>query len=160
MSCNNLALPQHMLPHTLVVSRASMRSIFDGLPKFARALVAIALLLSQVHFGPPEYVTDQGAPCTACATISNLEECSQISSEPHGDCHDCCSIRACDEQASYKFATNSNTHQWDVPAALLDQYFVNIERQILFVQKQIEFDPGAPSTGPPRLTPSRAPPVI
>lgn len=149
-----------MMPHTLVVRRASMRSIFEGLPKFVRALVAIVVLLSQAHFCPPEYVTDRGAPCTACATISILEEFSQISAEPHGDCHDCCSIKSCDDQASDQFATNSNTHQWDVPAALLDQDFVNNDRQILFDQKRIEFDPATPSTGPPRHETSRAPPVI
>ena len=137
-----------------------MLSNFQPPPKFARVLVTFFVLLAQVHICPPIYITEQGTHCSACAVISEPDDCAQIIADPHGDCHDCCSIKSCDDGMTKQLLMLSSVNPWNFPFALPTHSLQVIGPELSSPQGQIEFDPSAPSTGPPRNRSSRAPPLI
>lgn len=124
----------------------------------ARWLMTFCLVASLIHFCPPEYITQSGAECSVCA-IQQHDESVSAESTPHGDCHDCCSIKSCDDKAPSIAKSNSSLQfefNFLIPLSPLQIAFPIIEEG----SEYRDFNPATPATGPPLERPSRAPPVF
>ena len=124
----------------------------------ARWLMILCLVASLIHFCPPEYITQSGAECSVCA-IQQHDESLSAEAAPHGDCHDCCSIKSCDDKAPSVAKSNSSL-QFEfnilIPLSQVEIALPIVEDGNLHQ----EFNPATPATGPPLERSSRAPPVF
>ncbi len=122
----------------------------------------VTFLLGQSHLCASEYLLPSGQPCRVCLTLVDPPKL-QASSAPsalharHGDCHDCCTIRACDKSPQSLKA--------DFPPpptfpAILSPTFVFVPVVVAAVRPE-----ASPAVelylphGPPTDRPSRAPPI-
>lgn len=124
-------------------------------------LVSLLILLGQAHACQRTYILPNGEDCLKCSSLKDT--CRQTSvaslkSALHGDCHDCCKIKPCDNKgkSTAPVVTISPAHlDIDLPMALRQPVPQGL--QIAF---QIPvFDDGCPATGPPSTRSSRAPPI-
>lgn len=124
----------------------------------ARWLIAGLLLLVQLHLCQAEYVLPSGQKCLTCPSlVEQHKDDVQLSDGNHGDCHDCCELRPCDDNDK-------------APSAVLPVSLLNLTMALPIVEVQvthfdfrvpilrIEFLVGTPTNGPPATTRSRAPP--
>ena len=116
-------------------------------------------LFSQLHICVSNYVTNMGVSCEKCVQIEPNNDCDATLASSHGDCHDCCSLRSCEDgnQAVAKVVSGSS---FELVVVLPAQVEVVIYQTFLGAAPAVPFDPSAPTTGPPLSRSSRAPPVI
>ncbi|MFZ4507658.1 MAG: hypothetical protein ACOYON_08200 [Fimbriimonas sp.] len=117
------------------------------------------LVLPQIHWCPPSFRLLDGSPCFTCPSLTQIEaaqdEHQNLASGEHGDCHDCCTLQACEKET--KAQPNL------IQASLL---FIDIPPTIriaIIRPPEVEtsiptFKAGCPPTGPPDESASRAPP--
>lgn len=124
-----------------------------------RALLASALVVAQMHFCASGYVRPSGETCLECATIKGHPEPVGSASDSHGDCHDCCEIRACEGPKS--FDSLSPAPQVALEFAILPLAVLQPELGLVgSVRNRFVFRDGAPPTGPPSIHSSRGPPAL
>ncbi len=122
-------------------------------------LLAGILLFGQLHVCTQQFLNNLGQVCEKCTLIPVDADCEGKVAAPHGDCHDCCSISACDDEAK-DVAKSSAVSVFQV-AILLEEPAEPVFRIAHFPkQRFLTFDPSTPAHGPPLLRASRAPPVI
>jgi len=133
-----------------------------GIQKNGRLAVACAvifcLLISLVHACPPEYITAAGTDCTLCLGLDHEDNATKNISS-HGDCHDCCSIKSCDDQ-DRTIIKAPGSFQFELVGVFPTAPDVVTAPLADFVSSPLTFDPGRPATGPPREQSSRAPPFF
>lgn len=72
---------------------------------FQRWLTVLLLLAVQLHFCSANYELPNGQACVECPTLSDdhsVPADGRVSSTDHGDCHDCCELKACDDSGAQK----------------------------------------------------------
>lgn len=125
------------------------------LERKGRWLLAILLVLTQVHLCTPEYVLPNGLTCQTCPTLKDKQ--TRIA-DTHGDCHDCCTIDAgCDQDDDNQKVVAAPFH-FDPPVALPSTLTLEIPTLGNETAPTPILEEGCPPTGPPRDTASRAPP--
>lgn len=127
----------------------------------AKWLMGLLLLFVQLHFCQPEYTLPGGETCFTCPTLDQDDHDGtqvEFSAAKHGDCHDCCEIRPCDESGKEKAAV-AQTFQFHLALALPSDLPLLTITSIKEPIAEFEFLDGSPTTGPPTSTQSRAPPV-
>jgi hypothetical protein len=124
-------------------------------------LISFLILLGQVHACQTTYVLPDGKECFKCVALK--DNCRQkstpsLKSALHGDCHDCCKIKSCDNKGKPATVT-SNLQPFnldiDLPVAVRQPALVS--HQQFFVIPV--FSENCPATGPPSTRSSRAPPI-
>lgn len=130
--------------------------------RLSHLLVAILLLFVQLHLCQAEYVLPGGEKCYTCVALDEADHGHaplQVSEGEHGDCHDCCEIRPCDEGGKNEATvvpTSQNVLLMALPTALPNLVVPTVdEPYVTFV-----YLAGCPPTGPPTESRSRAPPAF
>ncbi len=124
-------------------------------------LISFLILLGQVHACQTTYVLPDGKECLKCVTLK--DNCRQstttsLKSALHGDCHDCCKIKACDNKVkSVPVASTGQNHSFDIDLPIAVRQPAFLSRQQFFVIPV--FSENCPATGPPSTRSSRAPPT-
>jgi len=123
--------------------------------RWVHLLLAWLIVLGQFHLCEPSYQFRDGRTCFTCPELSDLPTQLEDGSE-HNDCHDCCEIRACDDESQQDLALASSFSA-EVVLALPTVF------ELLLPARLIEFSvpvyqESAPPTGPPGICASRAPP--
>lgn len=121
-----------------------------------RAVLALVLVLTQMHFCESVYVRANGIECLECRELPLHGDDSAIG-ESHGDCHDCCEITTCETPSGVEIPTSPPQFTYDFmilpePLALPDLNTLPPMRQ------RFQFTAGAPTNGPPLVQLSRGPP--
>ena len=119
-------------------------------------------LLGQSHLCASEYVLPSGQSCRVCLTLVDAPKLKASLSQNelqarHGDCHDCCSIKACDKDTQ---PLKADFKPAPVFAAILPPTFVFVS--VIAPVFRAELPPAVElylPHGPPTDRPSRAPPV-
>lgn len=127
----------------------------------AKWLMGLLLLFVQLHICQSEYTLPGGETCYTCPTLDQDDhEGTQVefSSTKHGDCHDCCEIKPCDESGKEKAAA-AQTFQFHLALALPSDLPILAIPLIQEPLAEFEFLEGCPPTGPPTSCQSRAPPA-
>lgn len=122
-------------------------------------MLALVLLLTQLHCCEPQFVRPSGETCAECSTIVEQSKSSVLASDTHGDCHDCCEIRECKTPKtadSLSLASNVAFEFAALPSRVVLPELGFIPR----VWEQFVFRASAPPTGPPSSHLSRGPPQI
>jgi len=123
-----------------------------------RALLALVLVLTQLHFCESTYVRGTGSVCLECLAIEDHGLCVGENAGSHGDCHDCCEIQACETPQT--FETPAPSHQFAFDFAILADLIVLPQvAEISAPWNAFPFSCGARATGPPSVYPSRGPPA-
>lgn len=118
------------------------------------------LLLVQLHLCQAEYVLPGGETCFTCPMLSDdhdVSDTAQLASGAHGDCHDCCELRPCEDDGKVKAAlapVSVANLVLALPPALPLAEIPSFEEP----RVEFEFLAGCPSTGPPASASPRAPP--
>lgn len=122
-----------------------------------RLMVAVLLLGTEAHLCMPEFTKADGAPCTTCQTLQDRPANHDEVAAAHGDCHDCCVIKPCDDHKPPQPAAAANVLDWQAVAAPALSFTLPVAAPV---------DPpanrdAAPylATGPPSATAPRAPPA-
>lgn len=122
-------------------------------------LIAVGMLVGQLHFCESTYVRDSGEVCRECLVIADHGLGDAEFEKPHGDCHDCCEIRECETPPTFEAPASS--HQPTFELAILPNPFVLPPPMgSRFPRQAFPFSCGAPATGPPRVHLSRGPPTL
>lgn len=127
----------------------------------AKWLMGLLLLFVQLHICQAEYTLPGGETCFTCPTLDQDDHIGtqvELSSQKHGDCHDCCEVKPCDEggkdTAALAQALQFNL-VFALPPTIPTINFLLIEEPVA----EFEFLEGCPPTGPPATSKSRAPPA-
>jgi hypothetical protein len=122
-------------------------------------LITAALLLVQIHICQAAYVLPTGRTCLVCPKIEEdgHTQAQIAAKDQHGDCHDCCELRECDDagKVKAKIAPPILSLAMALPIALLTVPVI----QELEERVTTYYIEGCPPTGPPSSTRSRAPPL-
>lgn len=122
-------------------------------------LIAVGMLVGQLHFCESTYVRDSGEVCRECLVIADHGLGDAEFEKPHGDCHDCCEIRECETPKA--FETSAPSQQFAFDFAILPEPLDLPEVMDGGVPwKSFPFASGAPATGPPLVHLSRGPPNL
>ncbi|MBX3111407.1 MAG: hypothetical protein KF857_05295 [Fimbriimonadaceae bacterium] len=125
-----------------------------------RVFVAVLLVGTQVHLCLPEYATATGDPCTKCQGLTDniaqpLGDFALVGA--HGDCHDCCFVKPCDDHQPPRPVSPSSPLVWQCLAPC------QFELTLPVLDQDDLPSWGAVvthlATGPPRATTPRAPPA-
>ena len=135
--------------------------VHDGMKLLHAFLVSFLILLGQVHACQTTYVLPDGKECLKCEILK--DNCRQrstasLKSALHGDCHDCCKIKSCDNKGKSASVTSTLQHfniVIDLPIPIRQPALPG--RQV-FCAIPI-FSENCPATGPPTTRSSRAPPI-
>lgn len=143
----------------MVLVRLSSVRLISYLGKSQIAILLAGLLfVAQFHSCTQQFLNEVGQLCEACTAITLSEDCDESLAAQHGDCHDCCSLMECgdeDQETAQNAAPNSFV------VAILSSEFESPSSIVVLPKWQfIVFDAGAPTTGPPLPSGSRAPPVV
>lgn len=122
----------------------------------------LTFLLGQSHLCPSEYVLPSGQSCRVCPNLDHAPKLKGASSQDalqarHGDCHDCCTVKACDKDPQPVKADSKRATTF---TAILPPTFVLIPIVIARIRAEL---PTAVELylphGPPTGRGSRAPPI-
>lgn len=130
-----------------------LRSLEFRLARHGSLLLALLLLVSQLHLCEPTYTLPTGERCVACPIIAKSKVAA---ASIQGDCRDCCKLTSCEHNAKTTPVVLASSHV--APAILpskadFEVHFILVSSPV--VVPQIE---GFPPTGPPSPDNSRAPP--
>jgi len=120
-------------------------------------LLALVLVLSQVHFCEAVYVAATGNECRECLEIPVHGDEGALSEE-HGDCHDCCELEVCEAPNGAEIPASAMQISWEFGILPEPPVLPAIERLPRLTQRFV-FASGAPPTGPPRTRLTRGPPT-
>jgi hypothetical protein len=123
-----------------------------------RAVLALVLVLTQMHFCESVYVLPTGLECMECQQLLLRGDNSAEMGDNHGDCHDCCKLRACQTPSVVEIPLSPPQFIFDIailpePVALPHLHALPPMRQ------RFQFTAGAPTNGPPLDLLSRGPPL-
>lgn len=124
-----------------------------------RAFLFLTILFAQVHFCNSEYVRPTGELCTECAATTELAPANSRLATLHGDCHDCCSLRACETpqtQTSLTITPGFHIEFACLPASIEVPSIPVLGEPV----QQFWFSTCAPPTGPPQAVSLRGPPTL
>jgi len=82
-----------------------------------RIMVAVLLVGTEAHLCLPEYTRANGDPCTTCQELTDQPAHHAEVANTHGDCHDCCVIKPCDDHKPPQPAAATNLFDWQVAPA-------------------------------------------
>jgi hypothetical protein len=122
-------------------------------------MLALVLVLTQLHFCESTYVRDSGLVCQECLAIDDHGAGSGELDGPHGDCHDCCQLRECETPQTFEAPTSSQQAAFDF-AILPEPLVLPVVIGGGVPSKSFPFASGAPATGPPLVHLSRGPPTL
>ncbi len=123
-----------------------------------RALLVLVLGLTQTHFCEANYVRPSGESCLECASIADHAEPLVGQADVHGDCHDCCEIRKCENPDNFR--SQSQLPWVTLAFAILPTPVVLPDfGDTTSVRDHFSIHEGAPSTGPPSISSTRGPPL-
>ena len=118
-------------------------------------------LLGQSHLCASEYVLPSGQPCRVCSTLVDPPGVDASPhgtlQAPHGDCHDCCTVKTCDNDPQ---PVRADIKSAPVFAAVLLPSLAFVP--VVIRASRVELPPAVElylPHGPPIERPSRAPPV-
>jgi hypothetical protein len=150
----SLALPNLVSRHTKtdVDFFGAMRTTVG------RALLALFLVLTQMHLCQTSYVRDNGESCLECGQI--VEEPVKVAvAGTHGDCHDCCEIRECESPQTSSALASAPYFSLEI-AILPPTLIVPKPADSGALRGEFQFLNSAPPTGPPSICLSRGPPKL
>lgn len=123
-----------------------------------RAALAFVLVLVQIHFCEPTYVRASGETCLECLELPvHLDDVAGIS-DAHGECHDCCEIKACETPHGIESLATQLQVTFDY-VILPEPLLVPELAQAQTLSQRYYFTRNAPPTGPPMVRVSRGPPT-
>jgi hypothetical protein len=123
--------------------------------RWVHLLLAWLIVLGQFHLCEPTYQFRDGRTCFTCPDLADAPT-ELADSVVHNDCHDCCEIRACDDESPQDLAL-ATSFSADVVLAIPPVFeFLIPTRPIKFSVPV--YQESAPPTGPPGICASRAPP--
>ena len=135
--------------------------IWGRFQKAGAAFFAVLMLLGQFHFCEPAYELPSGNTCAVCPELAHddTEATEPQIAASHGDCHDCCTIEACQSEVKPVPAVVTSANLLFAAAVLPAQAEILVP-----IAPECEpvtwWHSGAPPTGPPSLTSARAPPRL
>jgi hypothetical protein len=126
------------------------------------AFLSVVLLVAQFVCCQPSFVLPDGSKCAACPVLQHEDQKpdDELASQDHGDCHDCCTLEACQGENKLKNAAKSNER---VPDSLLA---VQPEPQCfqclvpIVSQPRLAYEGLHPSATEPTSSRDRAPPFL
>ncbi len=119
-------------------------------------LIAI-IALGQAHFCEPIYELPSGKACLACPTLSHPPATISVIAEDHGDCHDCCELRACNGHENQELDTTAFGQV--IQVAVLPSHLIVISGDRLISRSKVAVHiDSVPINGPPADRLSRGPP--
>ncbi|MBL8059423.1 MAG: hypothetical protein JNK63_01765 [Chthonomonas sp.] len=139
---------------------SAMVTMWISIRKMGAAAFAVFFLLGQFHMCQSAYELPSGAKCAVCPTLQH-EEAShshglQLSAQ-HNDCHDCCTIAACEDPKLPKTLL-APTGLQSIDLAILPEPILVLLPAFAVARPVQIWQFAAPPTGPPSLTSARAPP--
>lgn len=120
-----------------------------------RWVIALLVLVCQLHLCSADYLKPTGEVCNVCPTLQHSNEAQGTLS--HGDCHDCCHLQACptpEQKAVATYVASGFDLAMDLPVLPTEVVFP----AVVTPAKPIWFVASHPPTGPPSTKNSRAPP--
>ena len=130
--------------------------------RWLQAVLISLLVLGQVHLCQASYTLPDGQVCLTCPTLTDTSFASNkheaAIEAPHGDCHDCCSVKDCDGGGHAQKAKPLAPISIDIclPAEPVALALPSIEIEF----QEIPHVESAPTHGPPVLSVSRGPPCL
>lgn len=127
----------------------------------AKWLMGLLLLFVQLHLCQAEYILPGGETCFTCPALDQKDHTGtqvEVTGGNHGDCHDCCELKPCDEAGKDKVAVVQSFQVevvFAIPGAIPTLVIPTLEQPYI----EFEFIEGCPTTGPPASGQSRAPPT-
>lgn len=136
---------------------------FSGtIRKVGAAVYAVLFLFGQFHMCQTAYELPSGAECAVCPTLEHEEgptsHDAQLTAK-HNDCHDCCTIGACEEPKQQTSSLAPTAFQLLAHVNLPAQIHISIPEPPTGTLSH-PWQIGAPPTGPPKATSARAPPRL
>lgn len=122
-------------------------------------LIAVGMLVGQLHFCESPYVRESGEVCPECLVIDDHGAGEAEIDQPHGDCHDCCEVRDCETPKAFETPAPSQQAAFDF-AILPEPLVLPVVIDGGVPWKSFPFASGAPATGPPLVHLSRGPPTL
>lgn len=126
-------------------------------------LIAIAIFLSPIHLCKTGFFLPNGDNCLACPTlndsVSDHSDGTVLTTAEHKDCHDCCTLKSCNETGKTKNVQATLAPVQMVMAMPTEIVIESFEALKLPPIKPV-FIEGCPSKGPPQACSSRAPPAF
>ena len=123
-------------------------------------LAGIFFLVAQFHVCVSQFVLPDGEVCRECPELSDhrpLPKHPVLSAEKHGDCHDCCTVQACDDHSSKSpTAVHSPNLEWFGLVATKELVALP---ELTIIRATAPKLTGCPTTGPPLSASPRAPPA-
>jgi hypothetical protein len=128
-----------------------------------RLVLAMLLVVANLHFCREQFFLPDGALCVTCPTLEheNAETPSQAlkASNDHGDCHDCCTVKPCDDETPDDVAAQASSLV--IPIAVLAERAPTLRLPLIeLVPCEYLVLAGHPPTGPPIEILGRGPPSI
>lgn len=125
--------------------------------RVGRAILALILVLAQMHFCQDTYVRASGETCLECLQLPLDSDNVSLTIDTHGDCHDCCEIKECETPNGLEVPANPPQFNFD---------FVILPEPIVLpdlggaasVKQRFHHICGGPTNGPPLVHLSRGPP--
>ena len=123
-----------------------------------------AMLFAQTGLGRLGYVLPNGGTCVTCPTLADslgTEDWApgnlQIAAA-HGDCHDCCTLAAKDSEGTGSLPGARDAGEHSVAILPETVLFGFAAHRLVFARVPVGVELYLPN-GPPRRSPSRAPPA-
>jgi hypothetical protein len=123
--------------------------------RWVHLLLAWLIVLGQFHLCEPTYQFRDGLTCNTCPKLVDAPD-DLADGSVHNDCHDCCEIRACDDESLQDLAL-ATSFSADVVLAIPPVFEFRIPTRPIEFSVPV-YQESAPPTGPPGICASRAPP--
>jgi hypothetical protein len=125
----------------------------------AKAMLAVLLTVSQLHFCDSKFIAPGGLECQECESLTDHSHDAGEQAGPHGDCHDCCELRECDTPSGSDSTASPQPFGFDLAVLPASPAGPEIPEPVLSKQ-EFQFFFGAPSHGPPAVPSTRGPPFL
>lgn len=150
------------------MSASDLRSVASwpgriAILRWFQLLLITLLLLGQFHLCEASYQLPNGQTCFACPKLDD-KSCGDLKDRTpglqarHGDCHDCCVLRACEDKSHESPTLAPGWAAFDLVACFPPKLQILIPCGPLCGSMPMHIA-SAPITGPPSQKSSRAPPL-
>jgi hypothetical protein len=132
------------------------------LPRLLSVVLSVVLLAAQFVCCQPSFILPDGSECTTCLTLQELESSKSagLTDADHGDCHDCCTLEACQGENKLKNAAKSNERVVDSLLAVLPEP-LSVQCLVpVFSQSMPAFEEAFSSSPELNSSRNRAPPTL
>jgi len=128
-----------------------------------RWALALVLIVANLHWCREQFFLPDGALCGTCPTLEHKDsldfERALTATDNHGDCHDCCTIKPCDDETPDDVAAKASS--LTVHVAVLSEGPKTLPTILLgVVKREYLILAGHPPTGPPASIFGRGPPSL